>query len=432
LTQIQYSKKYFVADTNLTYSHTLNQFFRPALELLKECSKHRLCPELPDAEWLRLGVSRILMEPASGRGFLQQLGPLFRRAPSRRHFFESLKSRRRLSVCQQLNRLLSRLVHRTQADPLAQFPQLAGYDIYAGDGHWHEAAAHDKPRDTRKFAVGHFYTMNLRSHALGHLDMADEKNRKHEHDMRVLKRASHEQLRQQAPKGRKVLYVWDKACIDYTQWDIWKRRSGIYFMTRAKGNMTGTVLKKRPIDRDDPVNRGVISDELIQPEKGGVLRRIRCVDPLTGDTLTFLTNELTLPPGLLAQLYRMRWDLEKVFDQFKNSLNEKKSWASSATAKTMQATFLCLTHNLMLLMEATLKKSFGVDNLAEIKRRQKRLLKMKAVAAAAGREVSAVYDCVQRFTKRSLKFIRWLRLYFFRGDPLRQAADCLRTLYATS
>ena len=35
------------------------------------------------------------------------------------------------------------------------------------------------------------------------------------------------------------------------------------------------------------------------------------------------------PPGLIVFLYRRRWDLEKVYDQFKNKLNEKKSWASS-------------------------------------------------------------------------------------------------------
>ena len=38
------------------------------------------------------------------------------------------------------------------------------------------------------------------------------------HDMHVLKRLDADVLRQHAPKGRKVLYVWDKAGIDFHAW----------------------------------------------------------------------------------------------------------------------------------------------------------------------------------------------------------------------
>jgi IS4 transposase len=54
-------------------------------------------------------------------------------------------------------------------------------------------------------------------------------------------------------------------------------------------------------------------------------------------TYTFLTAEMTLPPGIIAFLYKCRWDIEKVFDQNKNKLSENKAWANSATAKKQQA-----------------------------------------------------------------------------------------------
>jgi hypothetical protein len=38
------------------------------------------------------------------------------------------------------------------------------------------------------------------------------------------------------------------------------------------------------------------------------------------------------------------------------SLPKKKAWATSDTAKTMQAEFICLMHNLMLTLEEPLKK----------------------------------------------------------------------------
>jgi hypothetical protein len=377
-----------------------------------------------------MGACRVLMEATSGRGFLQQHGCFFENAPACGHFFGTLRSSRRLNLCQEFNENLCDHVTETLTDPLAAFEELKQFDVYAGDGHWHGAAAHDKPREGRKWAVGHFYTLNMRRHGMKHLEMADEMERKHEHDMRALKRQSIQELRQKAPKGQKVLYAWDSACLDYNQWDSWKCQGGIYFITRMKEGLVYDILKYQPIDRENPVNRGVLSDQLIKPTGGRLMRRIECVDPVTGTHHVFLTNELTLSAGLLAQIYRLRWDLEKVFDQFKNNLHEQKAWASSENAKNMQAQFLCIAHNLMLLMEHELEKCFGVTNEAEIKRKEERLKKMMSSADKCGRKVSIFYQIVQRFTKRSLKFIRCLRAYFFIPAPLSQMASCLRTLYA--
>jgi hypothetical protein len=90
---------------------------------------------------------------------------------------------------------------------------------------------------------------------------------------------------------------------------------------------------------------------------------------------SFLTSEYTLPPGVIAHLCRLRWEIEKTFDELKNKLGETKAWASSATAKAMQAHFLCLAHNLMILCEAELARVHGVRNEAEITRRAHRLAK---------------------------------------------------------
>jgi transposase InsO family protein len=69
-------------------------------------------------------------------------------------------------------------------------PELADFEVFAGDGHFHAAAAHD-PRDAQdgsKDAVGHFFALDLRSHALGHLTAADQVTRRKEHDMHALTR----------------------------------------------------------------------------------------------------------------------------------------------------------------------------------------------------------------------------------------------------
>jgi hypothetical protein len=414
---------------NLTNSQTYNKFFQPVSDLLDQARYGHSCPELPDSHWIQMGVSRSILEPTTGRGYLQRYSPFFKESPSVSLFFAALKSPRRLNHCKDLNEILCSKVRRTLPDPLAKFDELEKFDVYAGDGHWHGAAAHDSFKDGRKWSVGHFYILDLRSHSLSHMETADEVERKHEHDMRALKRQKLEQLRQKAPKGRKVLYAWDSACIDFKQWDEWKR-GGVYFLTRAKENMAFEIQKVLPVDYGNPINNGVLSDKLILSSAGTTLRLIRCEDPATGKIHTFLTNQRTVSAGLLAQIYRMRWDVEKVFDEFKNSLNEQKAWATSENAKTMQANFLCLTHNLMLLMEDHMEKTFDVINTAENQRREERLTEMKKTAAKAGRKVSSMYNYVRRFTKRSVKFIRALSAFFFIDAPLGQTAAYLSDLYA--
>ena len=160
-----------------------------------------------------------------------------------------------------------------------------------------------------------------------------------------------------------------------------------------------------------------------------MLRRITYVDPLEGTRYVYLTTEMTLPPGLLVLIYKQRWDIEKVFDELKTKLVEKQAWGSSATAKSTHAQFLCLAHNLMVLLEEVLLEVEGIDNAKERKRKTTR--KEKAEKEGA----NFVATAVQRFTVRSLKFIRWLRLRLpsdFLGGRPGQTTACLRDFLGTS
>ena len=160
--------------------------------------------------------------------------------------------------------------------------------------------------------------------------------------------------------------------------------------------------------------------------------RIVCyTEPESGETYEFLTNEMDLPPGVVVELYRRRWDVEKVFDEIKNKLGEKKAWATSLVAKTVQGQMVAITHNLMLLYEARLETDHGVSNTAEDKRREKRAAEMSRVATGAGRPASTLLLIARRATQRSVKFVRWLR-HALREDLAEAvAAPRLATLYAT-
>lgn len=413
-------------------SSVANHFFSPALDLLPSCSHQRSCPELSDANWLLLGVSRCVLPNQSGRHFLQTLASLNPELdPGNSLFFEALKSKRRLDLCTELNAKLCILGKERLPNALAAFACLEGFDIYAGDGHFHEHAVHDPAdEDGKKHAVGHFYTRNLRTGLVAHLCVGDQIHRKKEHDMRALKRLSIPQLRKGAPKGRKVLYVWDRAGIDFKQWYEWKQGSGIYMLSRCKENMDLTKSGDLPFDRGDPLNAGVLADEIV--EGGGYkMRRITYHDPESGRTFEYLTNVIDsmVIPGVLAFLYKIRWNLEKSFDEFKNKLGEQKAWATTATAKSMQAQFLCLTLNLLHLLDHDLEKNEGIYNAPERKRRAKRLAQVKASVAKAGLILPKTVELVQNLTQHSVKLIRWVATQIWLAHPWAAACATLAAQY---
>jgi hypothetical protein len=412
---------------NATLPTVYDDFSVPALQLIATCPSRRDCPELSDLDWISMGIQRALHETPTGRAFLQTHGAGLDYCPDFSHYFHTLKSSRRLQLLQEVNLGLSLWLKEALPDELAVFPQLEGFDLYAGDGHWHGAPSHEPLIDERVFATGHFYALDLRRGTLGRLATAQGKK---EHDMHALKRLTKALLRQGAAVGRQVLYVWDKAAIDFRFWHHLKTTAGIYFISLEKEKLALEVMGVPAWDRADPINRGVLLDELVGSSNGVLLRRVTCQAPDTGDIRLFLTSQMTLPPGLIAHLYHRRWQIEKVFDCLKNKLNEKKAWATSPTAKAAQAEFLCLTHNLIRRLEQQLAHKEGLINQPDRKRRQERLAEQKVLTQKAGRLWPSTWDTLQKPVPYSVKLIRWLRLCLFSRLTWHAALPSLRALYA--
>ena len=410
-------------------------FFAPVEPLLEACAHQRPCPELSDWQWVRMGIERVIKDERSGRSFLQDwaMGEGRGTPVQVSHFFQSLKSPRRLRLVEELSRTLAAAMPSHPCSLVPQIEELAKIDLYAGDGHYHAASAHDQPIKGKRRAVGHFYTLNLRSHGLTHLTACDLQGgrKKAEHDMHALKRLSIAQLRQGAAKGRQVLYIWDRAGIDLRQWHRWKQAGGLYFLSRAKENLKITRYGGIDFDREDPLNAGVLSDEHAATETAGVMcRYIRYRCPQSGTAYAFITNQMKIRPGVLAWLYLRRWDIEKTYDTFKNKLTEQKAWGASGTAKTMQAQFLCLGHNLMVLLENITQKRFGVENSKEITRAHKRIKQIRETCEAKGQERSPLYENPRKRSQLTLKFIRWLRYHLRLNSLLSEALASLRRIYA--
>lgn len=402
-------------------------FFHPLRGLAAASAHARPCLEFSDENYVLLGVQRVLESSESGRAFLQEHGLRFEMTPDYSCYFDSLKSQRRLDVLGDVALGLLTKANAILCDRLADIPGLANYQCFALDGHWHKAAVHDARHEGAKMAVGHFYSLNLRTHTLRHLATGQGL---HEHDMSALKRVKPRGLRQEVPKGKRVLLVYDKAGIDFDYWKRCRQECAVYFLSRVKEGMVFDWIESKPWDESDPRNHGVTEDRRVMTREGHQLRIVRYTDPCSGESYEFLTNEMDLPSGVIAELYRRRWEIEKVFDQVKNKLGQKKAWASSLVAKQAQAQMIVITHNLLLIYEERLEKEMGITNQAEDQRRAERMEAEAKRCQKEGKPLSELVKQARKATQRSVKFVRWIRQSI--RDQLAEAKAVLRlrALYA--
>jgi len=105
---------------------------------------------------------------------------------------------------------------------------------------------------------------------------------------------------------------------------------GCVFLTRWKSDTSCKVLRRLNIEKGS----SVIADEIIRfsgPESGVhcylELRRITYVNPQTGKTLIFLTNQREWPALMIADLYRLRWQIETFFRWLKQTLKLRRFWS---------------------------------------------------------------------------------------------------------
>lgn len=466
-------------------STVLNKILEPIDRLFSSNIHAYKCPNFTDEEFISLGVRRVLGSDKSGTEFLQRMRLEGVADINKSDLFDSLKSSRRLNHLKYLNEELNTIANELLAknDVFAQFKELDAFDIYASDGSYYKWASHDekfiksaekekkkKDEDPRnderkdnlegtKRSCQHFYSCNLRSMIMLHLTVAligndaqvdeEERNKKinknlkkggkevekkakeKEHDMHALKRLTTDELRFKAKKTRKVLHIYDRAGHDYHQWNNWKQSAGIYFLSREKSNSKLSTIGLPNFDREDLINAGIESNGLITNGNGYPIRRITFVCPETGQRFRFLTNlPDSISPGLIAFLYKARWDVEKQFDVFKNKLEEKKAWASSKTAKTMQAEFICLANNLALLLndkvETEDKVVYEYDRVRKTKRlnlKEEKIRKKKLI-------MPTTWRLCLRTSQLPIKFFRWIRTSLYLNTSWEVAIKNLAMLYA--
>jgi hypothetical protein len=384
-------------------------FLDPALSLLPTLDNFRDDLHFSDPEFITLGVRRINTFHPSGRSFLQSARQCDLTAVTVKAYFGGTSSARRLAMIHELNSKLSRQI-LSAVDRFADFPQLAGRDVLALDGHDIARSIHEPKatlasgrREVPDTTTGVFLR-NLRTGAARVLAQTEG----HQHEWAAIKARPWSDFHWQ-PAARGTILVIDPVAVDFEFLRGAKFKGNLAVITRTKLNLV--VREARPLewDQQDRCNEGILADERVRFGEPGEFRRIRYQDPESGEIYEFLTTEFHLPPGIIAQLYRLRWDIEKFFDVCENLLDEKRAWGTGPVAGQVQNEFLVLVHNLLLLLSQRLEVQEGIrDEKVEIKY-EAALQVRRTTARLKGKKVSPWVRVLRRITRWSSQFTRWIQ-----------------------
>jgi hypothetical protein len=165
-----------------------------------------------------------------------------------------------------------------------------------------------------------------------------------------------------------AFYIMDRGYVDFAR--LYKlHQAGAFFVTRAKRGMNARRVYSNQTDRAT----GVMCDQAIAlngfyvakdyPEH---IRRIRFKDPESGKVLVFLTNNTSLPPLIIAALYKSRWQVELFFKWIKQHLRIKKFLGTSENAVKTQIWCAVSTYVLIAIIKKELHLDASLYTLLQI------------------------------------------------------------------
>ena len=165
-----------------------------------------------------------------------------------------------------------------------------------------------------------------------------------------------------------AFYLMDRGYLDFAR--LHKiHQSQAFFVTRTKSNTKFQRRYSQPVDRE---NTNVISDQvgvlplyIAKKDYPDTIRRVTAKDD-KGRRLSFLTNNMTLKPELIADLYRQRWQVELFFKWIKQHLRIKKFLGTTENAVKTQIWIAVCTYVLIAIIKKRLKLDQSLYEILQI------------------------------------------------------------------
>jgi len=163
-------------------------------------------------------------------------------------------------------------------------------------------------------------------------------------------------------------YVMDRGYTDFARL-YWLTQCFAFFVIRAKSNIDFHRVISNQFDKstglrcDQIIALTGVKTSKIYPEK---LRRIKYFDVENNKTLVFLTNNFSLPPLTVAELYRCRREIELFFKWIKQHLRIKAFYGTSENAVKTQIWIAVSTYLLIAIVKKMLKIELSLYTILQI------------------------------------------------------------------
>lgn len=148
-------------------------------------------------------------------------------------------------------------------------------------------------------------------------------------DMRML---------QEVPFYPGAFYIMDRGYMDFVRL-FGLHQKGVWFVVRCKEPVSFKVIQSRAVDK----TTGLRCDQTVAlksnwsaksyPEP---LRKVRIYDERSKTKIVLLTNNFALSAGMIAQLYKQRWQVELFFKWLKQHLRIRTFYGRSENAVRCQ------------------------------------------------------------------------------------------------
>ena len=165
-----------------------------------------------------------------------------------------------------------------------------------------------------------------------------------------------------------AFYVMDRGYVDFYRLFNFVL-AGAFFVTRSKARLQFIRLESRSVDpatgvRSDHVVR--LRNESSLKDYPAKLRHIHYVDPETGKSFIFLTNNLVLPALTIALLYKNRWKVELFFKWIKQHLRIKHFYGTSENAVKTQIWIAICVYVLVAIVKKQIQSERSLYSILQI------------------------------------------------------------------
>jgi len=165
-----------------------------------------------------------------------------------------------------------------------------------------------------------------------------------------------------------AFYIMDRGYIDFRRL-FGLHQAGSFFVIRARSDLRLQRRYSHKVDR----TTGLICDQTImltgaytRHHFDAPLRRIRFNDPKTGNRLVLLTNNFTLAPITITELYRCRWQVELFFKWIKQHLRLKVFYGNSENAVKTQIWIAISVYVLVAILRKRLELDAWLYQILQI------------------------------------------------------------------